>query len=304
MVSASANDLLVEQDDGSGLGFAMPRVLQGDNEVAYVMEITIDPFGDLLSGNPLSGNESGSWLDDNASWFNGTFGNGWSQASFGANDDEGGYWWGVGQVYLGYWDAAVGTVKGTYYICRHPIQTGQGVITSIAHPIQTYNAITEDLSEKSGTLRGQGSIVGDVLIGVATAGTAGIAAKTGTVAKVVRKLKRTPDVPDTNVPGGVTPIGVRPPSDVLMPGGQQVGRAGSSQGIRRVDGGLPKAQKMFDELAAGGRDVTPPGYRGKLVELPDGGRVGLRPVSGSADKSPSMDVNIPGIPVKKIHFEP
>ncbi len=205
VVSASANDLLVEQDDGSGLGFAMPRVLQGDNEVAYVMEITIDPFGDLLSGNPLSGNESGSWLDDNASWFNGTFGNGWSQASFGANNDEGGYWWGVGQVYLGYWDAGVGAVKGTYYVCRHPIQTGQGVITSIAHPIQTYNAITEDLSEKSGTLRGQGSIVGDVLIGVATAGTAGIAAKTGTVAKVVRKLKRTPDVPGTNVPGGVAP---------------------------------------------------------------------------------------------------
>lgn len=304
VVSASANDLLVEQDDGSGLGFAMPRVLQGDNEVAYVMEITIDPFGDLLSGNPLSGNESGKWLDGNASWFNGTFGNGWSQASFGANNDEGGYWWGVGQVYLGYWDAGVGAVKGTYYVCRHPIQTGQGVITSIAHPIQTYNAITEDLSEKSGTLRGKGSIVGGVLIGIGTAGTVGIAAKTGTLAKVVRKLKRTPDVPDTNVPGGVAPIGVRPPSDVLMPGGQQVGRAGSSQGIRRVDGGLPKAQEMFDELAAGGRDVTPPGHPGKLVELPDGGRVGLRPVSGSADKSPSVDVNIPGIPVKKIHFEP
>ena len=95
--------------------------------------------------------------------------------------------------------------EGHILHCRHPIQTGRGVITSIAHPIQTYNAITEDLSEKSGTLRGQGSIVGDVLIGVATAGTAGIAAKTGTVAKVVRKLKRTPDVPDTNVPGGVAP---------------------------------------------------------------------------------------------------
>lgn len=89
-----------------------------------------------------------------------------------------------------------------------------------------------------------------------------------------------------------------------MPGGQQVGRPGASSGIRRVDGGLPEAQKMFEKLAAGGKDVTPPGYPGQLVERPNGGRVGLRPVSSSADKSPSLDVNIPGIPVKKIHFEP
>lgn len=61
---------------------------------------------------------------------------------------------------------------------------------------------------------------------------------------------------------------------------------------------------MFDELTLGGKDIAPPGYPGKLIELPNGSKCGLRPVSSSADKSPSIDINIPGIPVKKIHFEP
>jgi hypothetical protein len=104
--------------------------------------------------------------------------------------------------------------------------------------------------------------------------------------------------------GGTAPNAGRSPADILTPGGQPLGRPGASSGIRRENGGLTKAQEMFDELAAGGKDVTPPGYPGKLVELPNGGRVGLRPVSGSADKSPSLDVKIPGIPVNKIHFEP
>jgi len=105
-------------------------------------------------------------------------------------------------------------------------------------------------------------------------------------------------------PNCAPPNGSRSASDILMPGGQQVGRPGTSAGIRRVNGGLKAAQEMFDELAAGGKDVTPPGHPGKLVELPNGGRVGLRPVSGSTDKSPSLDVKIPNIPVIKIHFEP
>lgn len=125
-----------------------------------------------------------------------------------------------------------------------------------------------------------------------------------------RPIPGTPNFPGIRIrpiivqPGASATKGVRSASDVLMPGGQQVGRPGASSGIRRINGGLPEAQKMFDELTVGGKDVTPPGYPGKLVELPNGGRVGLRPVSSSADKSPSLDVNIPGIPVKKIHFEP
>jgi len=100
------------------------------------------------------------------------------------------------------------------------------------------------------------------------------------------------------------PVAPRPPSDILTPGGKPIGRPGSGTGIRRVNGGLTRAQAIFDELSAGCKDVTPPRYPGKLVELPNGGRVGLRPVSSSADKSPSIDINIPGIPVNKIHFDP
>jgi hypothetical protein len=96
----------------------------------------------------------------------------------------------------------------------------------------------------------------------------------------------------------------RTPADILMPGGSRIGRPGTSSGIRRVNGGLPEAERLFEELAAGGRDITPSGHPGRLVELPGGGRVGLRPVSSSADASPAIDVDIPGIPVRKIHFEP
>ncbi len=40
---------------------------------------------------------------------------------------------------------------------------------------------------------------------------------------------------------------------------------------------------------------------GHRFDLPGRGWVGLRPISES-DGSPAIDVNIPGIPVKKIHF--
>src|SRR5260370_35928890 len=70
---------------------------------------------------------------------------------------------------------------------------------------------------------------------------------------------------------GAAPNAGRSPSDILMPGGQQVGRPGASSGVRRLNGCLPEAQKTFDELAAGGRDITPLGYPGELVGVPDRG---------------------------------
>ncbi|MEN9667193.1 MAG: hypothetical protein RLZZ326_3556 [Planctomycetota bacterium] len=102
---------------------------------------------------------------------------------------------------------------------------------------------------------------------------------------------------------GTTPPSTRSPADILTPDGQPLGRPGASPGIRRMNGGLAGAERVFAELAAGAKDVTPPGYPGKLFELPNGGRVGLRPISSSADKSPSIDVNIPDNPVRKVHFE-
>jgi hypothetical protein len=46
--------------------------------------------------------------------------------------------------------------------------------------------------------------------------------------------------------------------------------------------------------------VKLPTYPGKIVDLPGGGRVGLRPKSKSGE--PTIDIDIPGIPIKKIKF--
>ncbi len=94
-----------------------------------------------------------------------------------------GYWHDVGQVFLGYYDAGAGVVKGTVFVVAHPIRTVEGLGTVIAHPINTgqavWNAATE--SWESGT-RGQGKVVGDVLIAVGTA--VAPAAQAGNVSRV------------------------------------------------------------------------------------------------------------------------
>jgi hypothetical protein len=90
------------------------------------------------------------------------------------------------------------------------------------------------------------------------------------------------------------------PDDLLIPNGFPVGSEGSRPSIREVPGGLEAAQDLFDDLAVGGRPVNVPTYPGKMVDLPGGGRVGLRPSSKSGE--PTIDVDIRGIPIKKIKF--
>jgi RHS repeat-associated protein len=104
-----------------------------------------------------------------------------------AQEPSHGYWGGVGQVFVGYGNAAVGTVKGAWFIVRHPIQTAKGVGTAIRHPILTGQAICEDVYNKSGTLQGQGELVGDVLIGVASGGAIKAASKSATVARLTSR---------------------------------------------------------------------------------------------------------------------
>jgi hypothetical protein len=94
---------------------------------------------------------------------------------------------------------------------------------------------------------------------------------------------------------------VRTPDEVLQPGGHPIGVAGSDPTIREVLGGVTAATDLFNELTQGGRDITPSGHPGKLVELPTGGIVGYRPMSKSGP--PTIDVNIPGIPIRKIKFK-
>ncbi len=137
---------------------------------------------------------------------------------------QGGYWQGVGEVFKGYGDAAVGTVTGLWSLVRHPIQTAQGVGTAIMHPIQTGQAIIGDIKEKSGTLRGQGNLVGDVLIGIGTAGTVKAAAQSAAVAKVAGKLKKLSGVGRSNAlktaaakSGGVCPAAGAQAAKVGLP---------------------------------------------------------------------------------------
>jgi hypothetical protein len=86
------------------------------------------------------------------------------------------------------------------------------------------------------------------------------------------------------------------PGQILMPGGKPVGVQGTRSGIRELPGGMASAQEMFDKLLAGGTQHTPPNYPGTRYKLPGGGWVGLRPASKSGP--PTIDVNIPGIPIK------
>jgi hypothetical protein len=120
-------------------------------------------------------------------------------------------------------------------------------------------------------------------------------------------------------PGGHKQLVVRAPSkrdfvaaetattsvgDVLMPGGSAIGKAGTDATIREISGGYSDAQTMFDQLSQGGRVVA---NTSKLtrVELPNGGLVQLRTVmSRSPNTAATIDVNIPGIDITKLKYNP
>jgi hypothetical protein len=88
--------------------------------------------------------------------------------------------------------------------------------------------------------------------------------------------------------------------DILLPGGTPLGQAGSSADIRELPGGIKDAQEMFDNLTKEATPVAKPLHPGQLFRLPGGGMVGMRPISKSGP--PTIDVNIPGIPIRKIKF--
>ncbi len=90
------------------------------------------------------------------------------------------------------------------------------------------------------------------------------------------------------------------PKDLLTPQGKPIGTPGTKASIREVPGGQKAADDLFNALTVGGKSVAAPAYPGKMVDLPGGGRVGLRPKSKSGE--PTLDIDIPGIPIKKIKF--
>ena len=93
-------------------------------------------------------------------------------------------------------------------------------------------------------------------------------------------------------------------SDLLMPGGAPIGAPGgrkaSQQNVREVLGGELAAARLFAALSEIGTPDPPPRYPGHGVNLTDGGWVGFRPVSKSGP--PTIDVDIPGLPIKKVKF--
>lgn len=96
----------------------------------------------------------------------------------------------VGQFYAGYGDAIAGTIGGLYTMVRHPILTAQGLAGAIAHPVQTANAVADSVADTwSSGNRGQGQVVGNILIAAATVAApyvkAGGTAKAASVAKNV-----------------------------------------------------------------------------------------------------------------------
>ena len=93
-------------------------------------------------------------------------------------------------------------------------------------------------------------------------------------------------------------------SDILEPGGNLIGKAGTDVSIRELSGGLPEAQSMFDQLSQGGTVVEQTPYLTR-VQLPDGGFVQLRTVmSQSPNTAATIDVNIPGVNITKLKFNP
>jgi RHS repeat-associated protein len=92
---------------------------------------------------------------------------------------------------------------------------------------------------------------------------------------------------------------------LLMPGGNLIGKAGSSSTTRVLQGGVSEAQALFDKLAAGGKVVTNSTYKGTLVDLPNGGTVGIRTImTRSPGTAATIDVQVRGIPATKIKFNP
>jgi hypothetical protein len=70
-----------------------------------------------------------------------------------------------------------------------------------------------------------------------------------------------------------------------------------------LDYDFGRDHRAGNDLTAGGTPIDKPGYPGTAMRPPEGGFIGLRPVSTSGD--PAIDVNVPSVPdIKKIHFPP
>jgi RHS repeat-associated protein len=90
--------------------------------------------------------------------------------------DPSGHWsWkeqlsGSWEVIKGYGDAITNMVTGIALTVADPIGTSQAIANAIVHPIESYNTIKANYSEKLQSNRGLGEITGEILITAATLG--------------------------------------------------------------------------------------------------------------------------------------
>ncbi len=92
--------------------------------------------------------------------------------------------------------------------------------------------------------------------------------------------------------------------DLLRPDGSLIGKAGTDASIREITGGLSDAQAMFQQLGRGGTIVEQTATLTR-VQLPNGGFVQLRTVMArSPGTAATIDVNVPGLDITKLKFNP
>jgi hypothetical protein len=94
---------------------------------------------------------------------------------------------------------------------------------------------------------------------------------------------------------------VRRVTDKVMPGGRPIGRPGDGRQVRELPGGPQAAADLFEYLRVGGQQAEKPDLEGLLVRLPGrAGYITFRATSRSG--SPAIDINVPGISFRRIHF--
>lgn len=92
-----------------------------------------------------------------------------------------------------------------------------------------------------------------------------------------------------------------------MPNGKPIGKPGKSSGVRVIQGDVDDALDFFDEMVEVSGAVEKKGstYKGRIYELPDGGTIAIRDyATRSPNAVATIDINVKGIPIRKIKFEP
>jgi len=115
----------------------------------------------------------------------------------------------------------------------------------------------------------------------------------GELKKILTRLRRKPAEPPPHQkpprqPGRYTGMS---PDDLIGSRGANIGRPGSGPKIREVRSEI-ELREYFDALIRGGYvDITPAGFPGRMVELPDGTIVNWRTKSKTTGSVPTVDVN-------------